>query len=70
MAAAAAGIRRLRLSPHTADMLAVARIYRAVLDEAVAPAEGRAALRAIGLPGELVDGYARGVPGCAPAAVA
>lgn len=66
--AATAGIRRLRLSPHSANMVIVGDIYRAVLDGASTPAKALGQLRALGFPGELVDGYARGTAGCAPAA--
>lgn len=62
-----AGIRRLRLSPHTFDMVAVAAAYRRLADGAASPAETRAALVALELPGKLVDGYDRGLAGCAPA---
>lgn len=63
----ATGIRRLRLSPHTFDMVAVAAAYRRLADGAAAPAETRARLAALDLPGKLVDGYDRGLAGCAPA---
>lgn len=66
--AAAAGIRRLRLSPHSADMVVAGDIYRAVLDGALTPAQALGQLRSLGLPGQLVDGYARGTAGCSPAA--
>jgi collagenase-like PrtC family protease len=65
--AAAAGIRRLRLSPHAVDMVAVADAYRRLADGAADAAETRAALRALGLPGALVDGYDRGLAGAVPA---
>jgi O2-independent ubiquinone biosynthesis protein UbiV len=68
--AAAHGIRRLRLSPHTADMNAVSAIYRDLLDGAMDPAAARSRLAALNLPGALVDGYTRGVAGCAPVAAA
>jgi collagenase-like PrtC family protease len=68
--AASFGIRRLRLSPHTADMCAVSAIYRDLLDGAIEPAEARTRLSALNLPGALIDGYTRGVAGCAPVAVA
>jgi O2-independent ubiquinone biosynthesis protein UbiV len=68
--AASHGIRRLRISPHTADMCAVGAIYRGLLDGAIAPAQARANLAALNLPGALIDGYARGAPGCAPVAAA
>lgn len=56
-------IRRLRLSPHTCDMVAVARIYRALAGCETAPQEALARLDSLGLPGTLVDGYARGAAG-------
>lgn len=61
------GIRRLRLSPHTFDMVAVAKLYRRLADGAVTAAETRSDLAGLGLPGKLVDGYDRGLAGCAPA---
>lgn len=64
------GVRRLRLSPHTSDMVAVARLYRALNAGAAGRAETLAGLKALGLPGELVDGFTRGEPGSARAAVA
>jgi collagenase-like PrtC family protease len=57
------GIRRLRLSPHDCDMVEVARIYRSVVETKTAPAEARFLLSCLDLPGELVDGYARGEAG-------
>jgi collagenase-like PrtC family protease len=65
-ALAAHGIRRLRLSHHTCDMVRVARTYAALLDGSLAPDEARASLSALGLPGALVDGYARGAAGSSP----
>ena len=65
--ALAAGVRRLRLSPHTADMASVARVYRAVLDGVMSRPEALETLAALRLPGELVDGYVRGDRGCAAA---
>lgn len=65
--AASSGIRRLRLSPHTVDMCLVGAIYRDLLDGVIAPANARLKLSELELPGELVDGYTRGVAGCAPA---
>jgi len=64
------GVRRLRLSPHTTDMVAVSAIYRDLLDGAIEPAQARSGLSALNLPGALIDGYTRGMAGCAPAAVA
>lgn len=59
------GVRRLRLSPHTVDMVAVSRLYRALLDGRADRTETLAALKALDLPGELVDGFTRGQPGSA-----
>ncbi len=68
--AAAHGIRRLRLSPHTPDMGAVSAIYRDLLDGAIAPDAAVSKLRAMNLPGALIDGYMRGKAGCEPVAAA
>jgi O2-independent ubiquinone biosynthesis protein UbiV len=68
--AASFGIRRLRISPHTADMCAVSAIYRDLLDGVLEPAEARSRLSALNLPGALIDGYTRGVAGCTPVAAA
>ncbi|WP_046848329.1 U32 family peptidase [Hyphomicrobium sp. GJ21] len=57
------GIRRLRLSPHTSDMVQVARIYRSVLNGDEDPERARTLLSNLDLPGTLVDGYARGRAG-------
>jgi collagenase-like PrtC family protease len=58
-----AGVAALRLSPHTCDMVAVARIFRALVDERIAPDEAEAELAALRLPGPLSDGFLRGVAG-------
>lgn len=63
--AARAGIRRLRLSPHTVDMVKVAALYRRRLAGAADRAETLAGLRALDLPGDLIDGFTRGLPGSA-----
>jgi O2-independent ubiquinone biosynthesis protein UbiV len=68
--AASWGIRRLRLSPHTVNMVAVSAIYRELLDGHIDPGEACTRLSGLGLPGEPVDGYTRGVAGCAPPAIA
>ncbi|WP_269930323.1 ubiquinone anaerobic biosynthesis protein UbiV [Aminobacter sp. HY435] len=57
------GIRRLRLSPHTADMVAVAEAYRGLLDGTQSPTSTRFALSCLELPGGMVDGYLSGKPG-------
>jgi collagenase-like PrtC family protease len=59
----AAGVASLRLSPHSCDMVAVARIFRALADARVAPDEAAAELSALHLPGPLSDGYLRGLAG-------
>jgi collagenase-like PrtC family protease len=58
-----AGVASLRLSPHTCDMVAVARIFRTLADARIAPDEAAAALVALPLPGPLSDGYLRGLAG-------
>ncbi|MEF2070791.1 ubiquinone anaerobic biosynthesis protein UbiV [Consotaella aegiceratis] len=63
--AASHGIARLRISPHTLDMVAVGGIYRRLLDDTIEPAQARAELAALDLPGRAVDGYVRGKAGCA-----
>ncbi len=58
------GISRLRLSPHTADMVAVAKTYRDLLDGKETPEQARFLLSCLDLPGTMVDGFAFGAPGC------
>ncbi len=65
----AAGIRRLRLSPHTVDMVAVARFYRALLDGELTPAETESCLTELSLPGEPCNAYLTGEPGWQKVAV-
>jgi collagenase-like PrtC family protease len=64
------GISRLRLSPHTCDMVEVARIYRSLAEGRQEPEHARALLSGLGLPGMLVDGYSRGRAGADAAASA
>jgi len=59
----AAGVTALRLSPHTADMVAVAEAFRARADGRIDAAELAARVEAAGPPGVLVDGYLRGTAG-------
>ncbi len=66
--AASWGIRRLRVSPHTAGTVEVSAIYRDLLDGVIDPAQARGQFMSLELPGQLVDGYTRGVAGCARAA--
>lgn len=60
------GITRLRLSPHDCNMVEVAEIFRALLDEMEDPESARFRLSNLELPGNLVDGYARGKAGAQP----
>ncbi len=58
-----AGVASLRLSPQDCDMVAVARLYRDVLDGQVEPGEGERRLSGIypGVP--LANGFLHGAPG-------
>ena len=58
-----AGVAALRLSPHTCDMVAVARIFRALADAHITPDEAEEQLASLSLPGPLSDGFLRGVAG-------
>jgi collagenase-like PrtC family protease len=58
-----AGVASLRLSPHSCDMVAVARVFRALADARIAAKEAEAQLAALPLPGPLSDGFLRGVAG-------
>lgn len=60
---ASAGIRRLRLSPHTTDMVAVSRAFRDHLDGAVDTVTFRNTLDKLSLPGKASDGYLMGEAG-------
>jgi collagenase-like PrtC family protease len=55
----AAGIRRLRLSPCSGDFLRVIALHDAVFNGGMPASDALAAMAALQLPGELVDGYAR-----------
>ncbi|WP_237153116.1 ubiquinone anaerobic biosynthesis protein UbiV [Oryzibacter oryziterrae] len=66
--AANLGVRSLRLSPHTLDMVAVSALYRRLCRGEASPQETRAKLRELPLPGALVDGFTRGIAGAAKAA--
>lgn len=57
------GVSRFRLSPHTCDMIAVADIFRAVLDGTLATEEGNARLAAMNLGAPFSNGFYRGRPG-------
>ncbi|MCO5164055.1 MAG: U32 family peptidase [Mesorhizobium sp.] len=57
------GVRRLRLSPHTSDMVQVAKTYRALADGTETVEGARFVLSCLNLPGTMVDGYAYAKPG-------
>ena len=60
-----AGVNAFRLSPHTGDMLGVARLFRAVMKEEMAAAEARAKIGEL-MPGHsFINGYSHGAPGMA-----
>ena len=59
----ASGVKALRLSPQTADMVRVARAFRNFLDGQGRRSGLRAAVRSAALPGPLVNGYLFGDPG-------
>lgn len=57
------GVSALRLSPHTCDMVAVASVFRDVLDGAVEPAHAMRLLRAIAPEAAFSNGFVHGVDG-------
>jgi O2-independent ubiquinone biosynthesis protein UbiV len=59
----AAGVRALRLSPHSGDMSAVISAYRQFADAAISTGELRAAVAETSPPGDLVSGYLHGAAG-------
>ena len=59
----AMGVKALRLSPQTCDMVSVARIFRDVLDGRSEPEEGTAALQALWPEAVFTNGFAHGIPG-------
>ncbi len=67
-ALAAAGVQRVRLSPCSRGFAEALGCFDAVLNAGASAREELAALRAAGLPGELVDGFARRQPGLAAVA--
>lgn len=58
-----AGVDALRISPQAVDMVGVAEALRSFCDGRFDPIDLRAAVAAVGPPGELVNGYPRGLPG-------
>ncbi|BAR99669.1 putative protease [Blastochloris viridis] len=59
----AAGVDALRLSPHSCDMVAVAKLYRAVMDGAHDGAEAAEALKALIGNAPISNGFLHAVPG-------
>ncbi len=59
----AMGVSRFRLSPHTCDMVAVAEVYRNLLDRNIAAGEAAAMLDEIALPMPFANGFYHGKPG-------
>ncbi|UCI22926.1 U32 family peptidase (plasmid) [Mesorhizobium sp. B2-1-8] len=57
------GVQRIRLSPHTCDMVEVAKTYRALVDRKEDSDGARFILSCLDLPGTLVDGYVYAKPG-------
>jgi O2-independent ubiquinone biosynthesis protein UbiV len=57
------GVTRFRLSPHSCDMVAVAAIFRAVLDRRIAVPEAAAQLDALKLDAPFSNGFYYGKPG-------
>jgi collagenase-like PrtC family protease len=60
---AAIGVTHVRLSPHTLDMAAIARLFRDVLDGAMHPKEAEQSLLAFGHMPAIVNGFWNGQPG-------
>lgn len=58
-----AGVSSLRLSPHSLDMIAAARLFRRFADEIITPEELARGIEALGPPGPLVSGYLHGEAG-------
>lgn len=63
----AAGVNALRLSPHTGDMVAVARAFRAYADNSLTARELAENVRAVVSSTPFVGGYLHGQAGVAPA---
>lgn len=57
------GVTAFRLSPHSFDMVAVAKAYRQLLDRQIAGDELDARLARIGVPPERMNGFLHGKPG-------
>jgi collagenase-like PrtC family protease len=62
---AEAGVAAIRLSPHTCDMAAIARIFRSVVDGAVPAAEASTALSSLWPEAQFSNGFLYGREGAA-----
>ncbi len=62
-ALAAMGVSRFRLSPQACDMVAVAEVYRNLLDRNIAAGEAAAMLDEVALPMPFANGFYHGKPG-------
>lgn len=60
-----AGVTRIRLSPQSCDMVAVATAYRNLLDGRIEPAGLLAEIDSLSVPGEAVNGFVHGQAGAA-----
>ncbi|WP_417829202.1 ubiquinone anaerobic biosynthesis protein UbiV [Thalassospira sp.] len=58
-----AGVNAFRLSPHSLDMVRVARLYRQRLDRQIHSADVQHALKEMSLPMEFANGFLHGIPG-------
>lgn len=61
---AAAGVRLLRISPHAADMVAVARLFREVIDRRLSAEEAEQKLTELMPAASYSNGFLHGRPGC------
>ncbi|WP_237399788.1 ubiquinone anaerobic biosynthesis protein UbiV [Rhodovulum visakhapatnamense] len=57
------GVTHYRVMPHTCDMIAVTRLFEDVLQGRMAPAEGDAKLRELGIEAPFVNGFYHGRSG-------
>ncbi len=57
------GVSAFRLSPHTGDMLGVAKQFRGCLTGAISPEEARAEIQALMPEHHFINGYLHGKPG-------
>ena len=64
-ALSAAGVNAFRLSPHTGDMLGVAKLFRAVMHGSMAAEEARAKIAELMPEHSFINGYSHGAPGMA-----